>query len=569
VAQQIALREQAKAVVDGSVTKVDNTYIVVARLVTADSARELTSYRETASSADGIIDAADRLSRKLRAAAGESLRQVQATPRLAYATTSSLDALRKYSEASRANDVERDFPKAIRLLREAVALDSSFAEGWRKLAVAIRNSNSYAPSVGDSAIRRAFQLSGRMTERERDAVLGYYYSQAPGYDREKAIAAYRRMLARGDSIVALVNLGVLYNGRREYAKAESLYRVAIKLQPENQTPYTNLLFPLASLGKMGSADSLAADIAKRFPKSTGAGMSTILVASASGRWDDALAKLDSARKVGDARAPTWAVNQTADIYVSRGRLKDAEEMVWRGFAIDSARGAPRPRWLVAGTVVDGRLQAGVSVEAALKRLDAEIAQVNFEKAPLPDRPYLWLARLNARAGRLDQAKAFVARYDAAIAADTALKRWETPEHQQTESDIAAAERRWADAARLARAADRRPDGPVNDCEDCTASNLMRIFGAAGMADSLIATYEAYRATGWGGRERTGPDVAIGPDLLEAVGRAYESVGNSTKALEAYRDFVDAWKPADQELQPRVAAVRERIRQLSSVEGRKP
>ena len=106
-------------------------------------------------------------------------------------------------------------PKAIGLLREAVALDSNFAEGWRKLAVAIRNSGGYAPSAADSAIRRAYALSGRMTERERDAVLGYYYQCSPGYDREKAMAAYERMLARGDSSVALVNLGVLSFGRRD------------------------------------------------------------------------------------------------------------------------------------------------------------------------------------------------------------------------------------------------------------------------------------------------------------------------------------------------------------------
>ena len=116
---------------------------------------------------------------------------MNATPPLFLATTSSLEALRKYSEAVRANDADRDYPRAIRLLREAVSLDSNFAEGWRKLAVALRNSRGFAISVSDSAIRRAFALSNRMTERERDAVLGYYYQYSPGYDREKAVLDHR------------------------------------------------------------------------------------------------------------------------------------------------------------------------------------------------------------------------------------------------------------------------------------------------------------------------------------------------------------------------------------------
>src|SRR5690606_38180510 len=140
-----------------------------------------------------------------------------------------------------ANDIERDYMRATRLLREAVALDSNFAEGWRKLAVAIRNSGAFAPSVGDSAIRRAYQLSDRMTERERDGVLAYYYFGSPGYDRAKAIETYQRMLARGDSAVALNNLATAFSSRREYAKAESLFRLQLSKQPNSLTAASNLV----------------------------------------------------------------------------------------------------------------------------------------------------------------------------------------------------------------------------------------------------------------------------------------------------------------------------------------
>jgi len=569
VAQQIALREEAKAIVDGSVTRVESSYIVVVRLVTADSARELMSFRGTASSADAIIDVADDLSRKLRAKAGESLRQVQATPRLAYATTSSLDALRKYSEAARANDIERDFPHAVTLLREAVALDTNFAEGWRKLAVALRNTGRFAPSVSDSAIRRAFALSNRMTERERDAVLGYYYSGSPGFDREKAAAAYRRMLARGDSIVALQNLGVIYNERREYARAESLYRAGIRLQPQNLSSYTNLTVTLRNAGRLREADSVNSVIAQRFPGQAAIGERRIDILGYSGRIDEAMAALDSARKQGDPRNPTWAYYNLADAQRETGRLREAAATHFQGRAIDSAAGRPFPRLFVSGTALRAKLDAGLPFEAELKAFVDDVDRYKFEDNPPLNWPSSFLAELFARAGQVDQARQVLGRYEAALARDSALHRWKTPDVQFAQAEIALAERKWNEAATLFRKADRREDGPVGSCDECVPLDLMRTFAQAGMADSAIAVYEAYRKTPWGGRERQGPDVSLSGGLTEAIARTFDSKGDTARAAELYRDFIELWKNADPELQPRVQAARERLYTLVPVEGRRP
>jgi TolB-like protein len=105
LARDVAQRQGVKAVVDGTVTGVGGGYIVTLRLVTADSGTELASFRETGDGPRGLIDAADKLARELRGKIGESLRSVQATPPLADVTTASLDALRKYSAAVRANNV--------------------------------------------------------------------------------------------------------------------------------------------------------------------------------------------------------------------------------------------------------------------------------------------------------------------------------------------------------------------------------------------------------------------------------------------------------------------------------
>src|SRR6185437_3876106 len=130
-AREMAQREGVKAVVDGQVTGVGTGYILTLRLVSADSGAEFASFRETGDGPRGLIDAADQSARQLRAKIGESLRSVQASPPLAQATTASLEALRLFSEAQRANGIEEDPQSAVQYAQQAVAADSNFASAWR------------------------------------------------------------------------------------------------------------------------------------------------------------------------------------------------------------------------------------------------------------------------------------------------------------------------------------------------------------------------------------------------------------------------------------------------------
>jgi tetratricopeptide (TPR) repeat protein len=528
LARQIALREGVKAIVDGDVTLVGSSYIVATRLVTADSGRELASFRGTAAGSNAIIDVADELSRKLRAKAGESLKRVKATPALAYASTSSLDALRKYSEAVRANDAERDYLRAIRLLREAVAFDSNFAEGWRKLAVATRNSGGFAPSVSDSAIMRAYQLRDRMTERERDAVLAYYHSGSPGFDRAKAIATYERMLARGDSTVALNNLGLQYMSRREFAKAETLFRASIVSQPANQTAPGNLIDALASQGKIASAETTMAESRKRFPNATTFTHSAIERLIGIGQLDDALKALDSAKRKGEPRDPSWATYELAGLAALRGRFRESRDLRRQAVALDSAAGTPVPDVFTKANDLNQVLDAGAPFDAQLKAFDDAVEKANIENWPINDRPYLYFAEMNAKAGRTDRAQAWIARYEAAVR-DTALKRWNTPFVQHTLFHTALADRKWKEAADLIRKSDRRPDGPANGCVTCLQTELIDLFATANMPDSALAVYAEYRRSPLGSRQRQGVDRIMGAARTEALAKMFDARGDTANA----------------------------------------
>ena len=365
--------------------------------------------------------------------------------------------------------------------------------------------------------------------------------------------------------VALQNLGVVLGSRGEFARAESLYRAGVQLQDGNQSTWSNLLSELSNQGKMRERDSVLAVAAVRFPGSPTFNERRLFALWDDGAFDDALRGLDSARKAGNTRNPSWAVNNSSNAARTLGRFRDVEKLDAQGYAIDSAAGRPYPHLFVTSNIIEAKLEAGLPVDAELRALDADVEKLDLDNRPLSDRPYTYIAELNARAGRVDQARQILTRYGAAMAKDTAYRRWDVPNAQRAQAHVALSEKKWTEAAQLFRQGSRRADGPANGCIECLPKNLMRTFAAAGMADSAIAVYEAYRQTPWGGRPRRGPDYSIDGGLTEALAKMYDANGNTARAAELYRDFVELWKNADPELQPRVAAARARLKELGQVE----
>jgi hypothetical protein len=120
-AREVAEREGLNAVVAGDVAGAGGSYILTVHVIETSSGDELVTVGETASDSEDFLAAMDRLGRKLRERLGESLGSIRAAAPLSRATTSSTEALRKYSRAEEAFDA-RDMEKAIALLDEAIAL---------------------------------------------------------------------------------------------------------------------------------------------------------------------------------------------------------------------------------------------------------------------------------------------------------------------------------------------------------------------------------------------------------------------------------------------------------------
>ncbi|HKP28858.1 MAG TPA: hypothetical protein VJU15_05630, partial [Gemmatimonadales bacterium] len=100
------------------------------------------------------------------------------------------------------------------------------------------------------------------------------------------------------------------------------------------------------------------------------------------------------------------------------------------------------------------------------------------------------------------------------------------------------------------------------CPVCYLGEIGQAFDAMQQPDSAIAAYEALATTpelGPAGRDFTMPRA------YRRLGELYESKGDTKKAIEWYGKFVDLWKDADPEMQPKVADVRKRIAELTARE----
>jgi tetratricopeptide (TPR) repeat protein len=563
VARQIAQRNGLKAVVTGDVTPLGGGFIVTARIVAAETGNELASFQETANGPADLIGTVGKLSKDLRGKIGESLKSVQASPPLEAVTTSSLDALRKYAEGETALN-GADYPRAADALKQAVAIDSTFAMAWRKLAIVYADAGM-SPALIDSAITRAYRNRDHLTDRERYATIGTYFDVGPGRDRAKAAQAYQQAIAAGEYSASAHNLGNALVSLRQYTRADSAYRLRIVHDPGvSAITFQQLGLALLDAGKDREADSVARDGLRRFgPDYRMDGVRAAVFYNA-GKMDSVSALIDRWRNSPVAPARS-AVRYAASSMAERnGQLHLAEREFADARAIDRARGADFP--LVADSAIAAFFDAWFRGQGAraVRTMDAALAATPLSSLPLKARPYANVVTVYALAGRPDRARAIVAQMEAA-ARDTNERVAMSADRHLALGWVALAENKPLDAVREFRASDSLPDGPANDCSACVAIPLGLAFDRANMPDSAIAEFERYLGMHYSDR------YTIDGDMLaftyKSLGELYEAKGNPGEAANYYAKFVDLWKNADPDLQPQVANVRQRLAHLKDTEKR--
>ncbi len=561
-ARSLARREGIKAFVTGDVHSLaGGGFVVTVRLIATDSGQTLAALSQSAGGTKDLIPTIGEVSRQLRRRMGESLRRVQSSPELAQVTTASLPALEKYTEGNHAMSMEGDLDKAIALFREATKLDTSFASAYRALAIALGNEGRNRDEQ-IQALDKAYAHSDRLPHTERLLSIAAYWSQGPAPDIDKAAQAYESVLvADPTQYAALNNLGLVYSDRRDFARAESLFRRSVAASPTQLVAYGNLIATLAAQGKVAAVESTQAAQLKASGNNPRTAIGQTALSFVKGDYARAVTLADSIATA-NPRVPDLDRSRIAirsSVAFVHGQLAEGLRLESRNAVSESATGDPLA---LLGASFDSAfvdLWFLDSKRSALSRIDAGLRKTPMSTLSPLNRPYSALAELYAFAGRADLARATLA--DFGRIASTLPTETAASIRYSIESMIALAEHRDADAAREARQI------TAGNCVTCALPLIALAYDQAKQPDSAIAVYTRYiESTALVNRYDT--DKNFLASSYKRLGELWEEKGNSDKAIRYYTKFVDLWKDADPSLQPKVAEVRKRLVRLSDTEGRR-
>jgi tetratricopeptide (TPR) repeat protein len=555
LAREIAEREGVNAIVAAEVGPIGEGYMLSARLLSAADGSELLTVGESANDDGELISAIDRLSARLRERIGESLRTIRANEPLDQVTTASLQALRRYSQAVRAFELEADYERAIPLLEEAVALDTAFAMAYRKLGVALNNL-SQERTRQIQVLTKAFEHQDRLPEYERYFTIASYYSNIG--DVDKAISTYETLVeAYPDDFRALNNLGNLYayTGRRNWVEAERLYQAAIEAAPHTPIPYQHATAMAVALGRPEDAQATIDLLAEQFPDYPQVRDIRAHLASFLGNYDEAethVVALQEAER-GSLRWQSATNDRLGALSTLRGKLRASGGNLRGQMQAEERRGLPAEYLEAAIDLAWTDVRFGEAPLAGVEQIEAALDRYPLDSLPAADRPYLGLAYLYANAGRLQRAKELMADYETVVPEDA---RRSQSFRYAARGAIAMADGQFQDAI----VEFRSWDGETG-CPTCALPDLAQAYDMAGEVDSALVIYERFTTTPWLWDRLSSSYARSLPASYKRLGELYEEAQERDKAVDYYNRFVELWQDADDELQAQVTDVKGRIARL--------
>lgn len=553
-AREVALRAGAAAVIDGRVGAVGPGFVLSAWVVGAEDGHVLDAALATARDSAELISAIEDISTQLRRIVRPAVEGLPPPQPLAQVSTSSLEALRRYSLALRAWRQVGDGIRAVRLLEEATALDSTFAMAHRARA-SVLMSIGRDRSEWIEALAEAYRYRDHLSEPERNLTVASYHQGATG-DLEQAIHAYEDLLALDpNQTTALNNLGVLHRDLRHFELAEGLLRRCTEVDTLNLTCATNLVGTVHALGRPAEALSIAEDYVRRFPENPFAHSQLGWIAAAAQDYARADSLFQDMRRL-ELPNPGGLEVWLAELDMVRGRVEEARRHLENAYRI--ARGEQQRTaalalleisWMEVHVRRD-TARAIAAAEAALR--DPVLAEV------APDQvPHLLLADLFLALGLPDRAEDRVESF-----LIETLPEWRSPEDGAlyVVRGVMAMQR-----GRLQEARDAFLEAQAHTGSELAVAQYMGpLEEMAGRPDSAIAAYERY--LGSGTLDRMMFDAMYLPGVLERLGALHEAAGHASRAAAYYERLADLWAEADPELRPRAEAARERARSRGDARG---
>jgi len=352
----------AQALLLGSVHRLGERYALSVKAVDPAGDRHLFSLREDAPGKDGLLEALDRLSERVRGALqerGDEIERSRAS--LPQAVTGNLQAYQHYwegetcmSRPSRAGSWSGVVACAEHF-RRALALDPGFALAHYQIAYLLSRER-LPEEQRDAHMAQALRSVERLPARERGIVRAWK-AHLDGKD-EEALRLYGELQERFPDDKQVLNLaGELLYHRGEHAAALPYFQKLLSLDPAAEWPLDHAVHSMAALGRRDELSALVESL-RHLEATEPRDHALVRALVWLGRPGEALASARDARE----RGGLAALGDLAGALVATGAHQEAEVVLREG----ARQGASLPLRLslVAALGTQGRLrEAGRELDA--------------------------------------------------------------------------------------------------------------------------------------------------------------------------------------------------------------
>lgn len=573
VLREVAERGRADRVIVGHYTKADDTFRINISLQDGRTGELIDSESVEGIGERSFYSMVDELTRRIKEDFEFSEQEIASDidEEVETITTSSPEAYKLYSEGRKYHLIA-DYKNAVITMQKVLEIDPEFAMAYRSLAMSY--SNMEQREEKNKAIKKAFELSDRVSERERYIIeADYYKAWEKTYD--KAMEAYKNLLnLYPEDFIGNTNSGILYFELEEFDKAVERYRLNIQNYPEGLFNYWNLTETYEAMGLYDKAHETIESYLNHNPDHLGMHLKQFYVYMYQGKYDPALSELEKILFL-DPQKQTLVDRLKGDVYLLQDDLARAEQQYQK-----LPKNFPLQReglvylYLTQGRYVDAKdhlrtvpafrdslayvyLRSG-NPEVALKQFSQILERARRdEMITLQILVMTAMGEANLRMKSIDEAQRAADEIKAMIRPIFREKHMKY--HDYLKGRIEFEKGKYSRAAKYLQSAVDSLYHPEDNFPKVHAwflSSLAEAYFEAGKYDKARQNYEKIHDLEWG-RLADGDLYAKSYYML---GQIFDEQGNKAKAIEHYETFIDFWKDADPNL-PEVEDARNKLAAL--------
>ena len=535
LAREVCQRTNSAAMLDGSIAALGSQYVITLHATDCASGDSLDTGQVQVDKKEDVLRALSNVAARLRGRLGESIASIKSldTP-LDEATTSSLDALKAFSESGRVGN-QSGSAAAIPLAQRAVELDPKFALAWAMLGRMYGDIGQEQASAESTA--KAYEFRDHASDHEKFFIVVSYEIQVTG-DLEKAEQTCETwsQIYPQDTGGYGFRAGAILRVFGSYERAVEVATRLMALHPDFALGYHFAAFNDLALGQYADARRVVEDATARHFSSPFLALDQYRLAFLAG--DEAAMKRVVAAEEKLPESRDIISNQVASSLAYHGQLDSARKL--SDDAVDLMKQQGRRE-------AAARLEAGSALREAFygdQVRARRLAQSTLGLSKSRDAEY-GAAFAFALSGNSNQASALVADLEKRLPEDTSVHFHYAP---AVRGLIALNAHDPVKAIELLQANVPYELGSPQSSFDGFYGTLYPIY-VRGLAYLMLhrgveAANEFRKVLDHPGIVANDP---VGALANLQLGRAYIQSGDMTRARAAYKDLLTLWKTADREL----------------------